>query len=266
MGKNLTTQNGLKGLVTLVKRLRGENGCPWDRAQTPEKIKVYLIEEAYEVLDAIDSEDAEEVCSELGDLLFHIVFLAQLFDESGTFNMNRVIRGIQEKMMRRHPHVFGDSNVSDVGGVKSQWQHIKESEMKRGDSGLFDSVPVALPAMLRAYRLGERAARIGLDNRGLDEGWQDVENAYKDLSRESTNDDEKTRSKCFGELLFSLIQVGRMMDIHPENALSQVLARFLKRCRYVERFVRESGQTIGSLSEKEISRLWEASKKTQDTS
>jgi len=145
VGKILN-HTGLEGLVELVETLRSEGGCPWDRAQTAEKIKVYLIEEAYEVLDAIDSGDPEAVCGELGDLLFHIAFLARIYEESDTFDMERVITGILKKMIRRHPHVFGDGKVSGVGEVKVQWQDIKKTERKGEAPGPFDSIPAALPA------------------------------------------------------------------------------------------------------------------------
>jgi len=235
--KTLVSRTGFERLVELVKTLRSEEGCPWDRAQTAEKIKVYLIEEAYEVLDAIDASEPQDVCGELGDLLFHIVFLARIFEEAGAFDMEDVLGGITEKMTRRHPHVFGEAQVGGVRDVKIQWQEIKvkeKKEAKKKESSPFDTIPLALPALLRAYRLGERAAGLGEEQWDLIDVLHHIEDEYRSLKTYALGGEHEQAAERFGELLFALVTFGRVMGIHPENALSQALGRFVERYKLAE--------------------------------
>lgn len=256
MGENLSSNSGFEGLVALVEILRSEKGCPWDRAQTAEKIKIYLIEEAYEVLNAIDGDDPIEVCAELGDLLFHIVFLARIFQESGDFNIQDVLLGITEKMTRRHPHVFGNTKVSDVDAVRLQWQEIKSKEKKESATGRFDTVPAGLPALMRAYRIGERAARLGIAQCDLQKSLNQVQDAVHALQDEVDKGKGDRVSLRYGDLLFSLVTLGRVMAVHPENALAHAVSRFLKKCRYLEEAVMKSGQNFDDLTQEQRSVLW----------
>jgi MazG family protein len=176
------TLSSVCALIQLIEKLRGEGGCPWDRKQTPRSMAVYLVEETYELLDAIESGPAEDVCEELGDVWFHIFFIAALYEEMGLFNIEVIARRIKEKMTRRHPHVFGDSSVANADDVKLQWHKIKEKEKKEGpqrspDGSVLDSIPKKTPALMRAYNVVDRAAAEGFD-------WNDVWEVFETLEME----------------------------------------------------------------------------------
>jgi tetrapyrrole methylase family protein/MazG family protein len=228
---------GFDGLIALVKILRGKDGCPWDREQTAGQIKTYLLEEAYEVLEALDSGTHDEVCAELGDLLFHIVFLSRIFEEKGDFNMEDVVNKITAKMIRRHPHVFGRAQVSSSDEVRKRWHEIKMAETNEADPGqgaTFDSVPQNLPALMRAYRISERAAKLGFE-------WPDIEGVLKKLdealaelkvSINETNSEEE--GERLGYLLFVLVNLARLIQVHPETALTSTIMKFTGRLQAVE--------------------------------
>ena len=218
-----------EGLIALVRILRSKDGCPWDRQQTAEEIKTYLLEEAYEVVEALDSGGLDEVCGELGDLLFHVVFLARVFEEAGDFTIQDVVGTIMEKMIRRHPHVFGQAKVSCTEDVKRRWHEIKLAEAKaKGpvQKGLFASVPKKLPALMRAYRISERAAKAGLSQTDMNALLKTLDKClleFKGAVRDST---EKEKAKRLGELLFATIHVARTMNVHPEVALADTIRVF----------------------------------------
>ena len=235
---------GFEGLIALVEILRSEDGCPWDREQTPRQIKAYLLEEAYEVLEAVDSGDHGDVRDELGDLLFHIVFLARIFEEEGNFNMEAVVDRITAKMIRRHPHVFAEAQVSSSDEVRQRWHEIKMTETKDKDPdkhASLDSVPQNLPALMRAYRLGERAAKLGCDS-------PDVESLLKKLDEDLTGlkvsikeGDSKKAGKELGDILFAVVNLGRSIQVHPETALIATIMKFIKRFEGLKR-ERTAGQ------------------------
>jgi tetrapyrrole methylase family protein/MazG family protein len=230
----------IKALLSLVESLRGEPGCPWDKKQTPKSMLIYLIEEMYELADAIESNRAEEVREELGDVLFHIVFITRLFDETGHFSIYDVARDITEKMIRRHPHVFGTARVDNTDEIRQNWYQIKQNEKKQSKKeSILDSVPINLPALMRAYRIGERTARGGFE-------WEDRESLLDKLNSEFdqlkdsiTNDQLDRISNDFGRLLFSLVNLARLSKIHPETALSGAVKAFEKRFRKMEKEVSE---------------------------
>jgi MazG family protein len=264
VGKDVDTcHRGFNRLISLVERLRGPNGCPWDRIQTPETIRVYLIEEAYELLEALDSGDAENVCAELGDLLFHIAFLAEIFRERGDFQIGDVIQKIVDKMLRRHPHVFGKAQASTPEQVRDVWQRVKETEVKDKDralTSLLDSVPQELPALMRAYRLGERASRLGV---GLQDAPSAVRTIQEDLARLkalSEGDDSRGAAQAFGDLLFAVVNLSRFMGVHPETALNRKISRFLKHLKAIDAALSQEGRSVKSLSSDEMAALWEAEK------
>jgi len=248
-------------LVSLVKTLRSEHGCPWDKAQTPEKIKVYLIEEAYEVLDAMESGADEDVCSELGDLLFHIVFLARLYEEVGTFNIDDVVDGIIEKMTRRHPHVFGNTRVSNIEQVKERWQEIKAKEALEKDLeetiSVLDTVPSNLPALMRAYRIGERAYREGLDQLENSDIIGQVDKTLQELKAVQEKVQGESVAKEYGYLLFSMVNLGRWLQVHPETALANATSNFVSRFKHLEEELRKQGNTMESASVEELEKSWE---------
>ena len=224
----------------LVESLRGEPGCPWDKKQTPKSMLIYLIEEMYELADAIESNDAEEVREELGDVLFHIVFITRLFHEKGHFSIYDVTRDITEKMIRRHPHVFGTAQVENTDEIRQNWYQIKQNEKKQSKkASVLDSVPLKLPALMRAYRIGERTARRGYnwqDRDGLLDKL-DAEFHQLKLSIQNTKSDQILDE--FGNLLFSLVHLARLLKIHPETALSGAIKAFEKRFRQMEKKVSE---------------------------
>ncbi len=233
-------KDSIKALVALVESLRGEPGCPWDKKQTPRTMLIYLIEEIYELADAIESNRAEEVREELGDVLFHIVFITRLFQETGDFSVYDVARDITEKMIRRHPHVFGTTRVDNTDEVRQNWHKIKQNEKKQSKKeSVLDSVPRKLPSLMRAYQIGERAAHCGFD-------WEDRENLLNKLNSEfdqlkhSIKHNQSDRiSYDFGSLLFSLVNLARLLKIHPETALSDAVKAFEKRFRQMEKRLSE---------------------------
>lgn len=248
----------LKALVALVESLRGEQGCPWDKKQTPQTMLIYLIEEMYELADAIESDRAEDVQEELGDVLFHIVFITRLFQEKGQFSIYDVAQEITDKMIRRHPHVFGSVRVDNSDAVKHNWHKIKQDENKQGkNKSVIDSVPKRLPALMRAYQICERTARSGF-------GWKDAESLLKQLESELNDlkqswkgNEEERISDEFGNLLFNLVNLARFLKIHPETALSGALKTFEKRFRQLEQRVSERGRNFDSLSRAELEQIWQ---------
>ena len=218
-----------EGLIALVRILRSEDGCPWDREQTAEQIKTYLLEEAYEVIEALDSGGRDEVCGELGDLLFHVIFLARVFEETGHFTIQDVVRTITEKMIRRHPHVFGRAKVSGTEDVKRRWHEIKMAEAKAKEPaqrGPFASVPRKLPALMRAYRISERAAKAGLCQTDLDALLQGLDKSLLEFKEALRDSKDKEKAEKLGDLLFALIHIARTLNVHPEVALADTIRVF----------------------------------------
>ena len=222
---------GFDGLIALVETLRGDHGCPWDREQTPEQIKTYLLEEAYEVLDALESGNPEDLCAELGDLLFHIVFLARIFEEAEEFKISDVVKKISEKMIRRHPHVFGQAQVSDSDEVRQRWHEIKIAEAKDKNTdpnSLFDSVPKHLPALMQAYRINERAAKLGLDRQDIDSIFEKLGEDLAELKIVLKMANSERLDEKLGDFLFTIVNLSRFMGVHPEAALTRTIAKFIK--------------------------------------
>jgi len=264
VGQTVASDRGLSRLVDLVKTLRSDTGCPWDRAQTPGKIKVYLIEEAYEVLDALESGSDEEICGELGDLLFHIVFLARLFEEAGAFDIGDVVETIVEKMIRRHPHVFGKAQVNSVDDVKAQWQEIKAAEppKKTGKQpSSLDGVPTGLPILMRAYRLVERASRVGFKSPGIKQGVADIYGEMAALKEVLDRRKDEGYAEKLGDLLFGIITLSRSLGVHPETALRLAVAKFVSQFEQVETLAGQQGRKIASVSQEEMGKNWQKDKR-----
>ncbi len=219
------------GLVDLVEKLRGPGGCPWDAKQTDATIKLYLLEEAYEVLDAIEKNSPPDVCEELGDLLFHILFLARLAEERKEFDLSEVVEKISEKMIRRHPHVFGNTTVDGAEDVAVNWARIKQEEKKtNGDtSSLLDGVPISLPALLRAHRLGERASKAGVGTPGSHDAWERVLEKFGDLKETAVSEDRDRLGQELGALLFRLADLARLWGLNSEHLLRDANREFLNR-------------------------------------
>ena len=261
-GKQEQDEAAFHGLVDVMARLRGEGGCPWDREQTRESLKPYVVEEAYEVLEAIDEGDVAKLREELGDLLLQVVFQAQVAREAGEFTIAEVIQAIVEKLVRRHPHVFGDATASSAQEVLRRWEAIKQAERQnegRRPSAL-DGVPRELPALLRAHRLQEKASRVGFD-------WDDAAGLLRKLEEELA----EFRAACrngggpraaaeLGDLLFTLVNVSRFFNVNPEEALRETIARFIRRFRYVEEWMRQAGRPMARETRPEMDRLWDEAK------
>jgi len=248
---NLTT------LVNIVSRLRAPDGCPWDRQQTHASIKPYLIEEAYEVLQALDDENSTKICEELGDLLLQILLHAQISSESGQFNIGDVILGIATKLIHRHPHIFGNSAAKDVREIEHEWEVLKQNEREPGES-LLSSVPKAMPALSYSHSIQRRAAKIGFD-------WAEFNDVLEKLSEElhelNQADTLQQRVHEFGDILFSLVNVARWQGVNLEEALRLANKRFYQRFRYMEDSCRDQGTSLYNLSLEEQNALWDEAKR-----
>lgn len=252
--------------VEIVKRLRKE--CPWDREQTNDSIKAATIEEAYEVVEAIEKKNYDDLKSELGDLLLHIVFHTIIASESNNFTIDDVIDGIQNKLIRRHPHVFGDVKVSGSAEVKKNWEEIKLDE---GRNSVLDGVPEMLPALQRAHRLQEKASKVGFDWEKKEDVWEKVIEEIEEMheiektKRESneTKSDEELYNQLeneIGDVFFALVNYARFLDINPENALRRTNSKFIKRFSYVEEKIKAMGKKLSDSNLKEMDFYWEESK------
>ena len=227
-----SARHSLQELVALVEDLRGEDGCPWDRRQTPRTMRVYLLEEIYELADAIESEHAGAVKEELGDVLFHIIFIAHWFQEKGDFSIDDVAREITAKMIRRHPHVFGAADVQNIEEIRHNWQEIKQTEKKQlAHESIIDSVPRNMPALMRAYQLVERTSRSSFDHRHREGLLADLEAEFERLRRAVESRDTDRLFDDFGNFMFSLVNLAHRLKIHPESALSGAVRTFEKRFR-----------------------------------
>jgi tetrapyrrole methylase family protein/MazG family protein len=251
---------GIGKLSKIIKKLRSEKGCPWDRKQTPQTIKAYLLEEAYEVLEALEQDDVEEIRSELGDLLFQLLFMIHLFEEQGCFSLEEVVQTTADKMIRRHPHVFSDAKVRDAREVVRNWRLIKEEERKqKNQSTDLDSIPAALPALLRAQRVGERASKVGFDWTGALEAAKKVEEEWAEF-RKALEGGARSRvclAEELGDLLFSLVNVARLLEINAEFALRGATGKFISRFRSVVETLRGEGRDPEESSLEELDQVWE---------
>ena len=252
----------LDELIRLVKTLRGKHGCPWDKKQTPRDASVYLIEEVFELVDAIEGGHPEQIREELGDVLFHIIFIARMYQERGEFDLSDVAQTITEKMIRRHPHVFGEENVNSSEKVVENWHKIKLSEKKSTpQQSSLDSVPVQLPALIRAYRISDRAAKSGFDWAKVDKALENVEQELGGLKAILNKQNNAYLSQKFGDLLFILVNIARLAKVHPETALTGSNKRFELRFRKMEDLVAESERDFENISGREKALLWEKVKK-----
>jgi tetrapyrrole methylase family protein/MazG family protein len=253
----------MDALIQLVETLRGNHGCPWDKKQTPADGGLYLIEEAFELADAIESAKAEQILEELGDVLFHIVFIARMFEERGEFDLSDVVQAITQKMIRRHPHVFGENDLSSCDEVIENWHKIKLAEKKtKSNQSLLDSVPVQLPALIRAFRISDRAAKSGFDWAKIDKACENAEKTVRELKASTDKANHSQLSQKFGDILFALVNLARVAKVHPETALAGSNKRFEMRFKKVENLVAESKRDFESIPLNEKEKIWERVKKT----
>jgi tetrapyrrole methylase family protein/MazG family protein len=244
----------------IVAHLRAPNGCPWDREQTHQSLRTHLMEEAYEALDAIDSGDFDAIQEELGDLLLQIVLHSQIANEEGEFTVNKVIKGIYDKIIRRHPHVFGEVHLDGVTGVLQNWEKLKEAERKdngKEKKGLLDGVPLALPALTQAHEYQDRAARVGFDWPVVDGVLEKVIEEIQEV-KAATNDSELAEE--IGDLFFVLVNLARWMKIDAESALRETNLKFKRRFAYVEQSAKHQGQSLSGMTLEEMDTLWDEAK------
>ena len=243
-------------LVKIMRRVKTE--CPWDREQTHESIRQYFIEETFEVIDAIDEKDDESLVEELGDVQCQVLFHSLLAEERGKFTLADVCNGIADKLVRRHPHVFENIKVKDSGEVLKNWEHIKMKEGKK--NSILDGVPKDLPALIKAYRVQNKAGRVGFD-------WDNIADVVAKISEElgefkdslKTNDRDRIEDEL-GDLLFSIVNLARKIEISPEDALRRTIRKFTARFQYIEKALKEKGVSIKDASLDEMDKLWEEAK------
>ncbi len=248
----------MKDLVRLMERLRGPSGCPWDREQTFQSLIPYIIEEAHEVVETIEEGNMEGLKEELGDLLFQIIFLSQIAREEGLFDIGEVIESSFEKMVRRHPHVFGEKKARDSREAIHSWEKAKKEEKGEGDP--FAGIPSRLPALLRAQKVSEKASALGFD-------WEDMEGVLEKLDeeveelRESIHEGVKERiEEELGDILFTLVNIGRFLDINLERALRRCISRFTERFKIMIESLKKEGKDPRDLSPEDLERAWQEAK------
>jgi tetrapyrrole methylase family protein/MazG family protein len=253
-------QYDLNKFIKIMQELLGEQGCPWDKEQNHQTLKKYLIEECYEVVEAIEEQDMYKLCDELGDLLLQIVFHAELAKRAGYFNMNDVITAVSEKMIRRHPHVFGHVEVENAGEVLVNWEAIKEEEKRKQGQSLKLQVPRGLPALQRAQKIQKKAAKVGFD-------WQDLKGPKQKLNEELKELEKVIEEKDFagmkeelGDVLFTVVNIARFLDVEAEEALSDTNNKFLRRFAHMEEEAERQNCQLSSLTMEELDKLWNNAK------
>ncbi len=249
----------LQELLKIMEKLRSEEGCPWDKEQTRESLKPFIIEEAYELIEAISVNDSEKIKEELGDLLFQIVFQSQIAKEKKEFEIPDIIETIGKKMITRHPHVFGAVSSITTEEVLSHWEEQKRREGKLRES-ILEGIPEALPSLLRAHRLQDRAARVGFD-------WEKVEDVLNKLDEEigELKDAVKIKKQNeiedeIGDIFFMLVNISRFVGISPEDALRKTISKFISRFRYIEMNAADHGRKLAEMTLEEMDKLWEEAK------
>ena len=249
-------------LVAVMARLRDPSGgCPWDLVQTPQTLRKYVIEEAYEVVEAIESGSASKLSEELGDLLLQVVFHAQLARETGDFAIGDITRSIVEKLIRRHPHVFGTVSVSGEDEVLQNWEQIKRGEPGYEDRvGILDGIPPALPALMRALEVSKRVVKVGFEWPTVNEVLDKVEEEIAELRAEIARGETARTADELGDLLFTLVNVARHLKIDPEDALRRMTLRFAARFRRIEQHAADTGRAVSDLSLEEMESVWQAAK------
>jgi tetrapyrrole methylase family protein/MazG family protein len=259
--------DGMRELVALMARLRAPDGCPWDREQTHQSIKPMTIEEAYEVAEAIDDRDDESLMDELGDLLLQVVFHSQIAADEDRFTLREVIRALEAKLIRRHPHVFGETRAESSAQVLRNWEQVKLTERAEDgreakDVSLLDGVKKASPAVMEAFEMTTKASRVGFDWPSAREAFAKVEEEAAELARVMENDpaDTSAAESEVGDLLFAVVNVARLQGVDPESALKAANRRFRRRFQYIERRLAEGGRRPGEATLAEMDALWDEAK------
>ncbi len=241
-------------LLNIMDDLRAK--CPWDKKQTMQSLRHLTIEEAYELTDAILEDDLEEVKNELGDLMLHLVFYSKIGSETNSFNITDVLNGICEKLIHRHPHIYGDVEVADEEEVKANWEKLK---LKEGKKSVLEGVPKSLPALVKAIRIQDKARGVGFDWDNKDQVWDKVNEEIQEFKAEAEKKSDKMEDE-FGDVLFSLINYGRFLNLNPEDALEKTNKKFIKRFQYLESESAKDGKEMGEMSLEEMDVYWDKAK------
>jgi tetrapyrrole methylase family protein/MazG family protein len=255
-----TNEIEFTNIVGLMKRLRSETGCPWDRKQTVESLTPYLLEECHELREALANGDREHISEECGDLLFQIVFLSEIFAEEGSFTINDVLTKLNDKMIRRHPHVFGETAAGSVEAVLSNWEKIKASERKEKRASVLDGVPKTLPALSQALALQHKAARVGFDWKEDRDVLGKIQEEFREFQEAEQGHDPLAMRDEFGDLLFALVNYARKKEIDPELALVGTIQKFIARFRYIEEALAARGKKPEDSTLEEMDALWDKAK------
>jgi len=249
-------------LVEIMARLRGEGGCEWDRAQTHQTLRQYLVEETHEVVDAIGRNEPALLCEELGDLLLQILFHARIAQENREFDISDVVASISEKMVRRHPHVFGEARADSPEAVSVQWEHIKRTVENRTHGSIVGGVPKEFPSLLRASKISKKAARAGFDWERTEQVLEKVEEELGELKEAMAGADPGRIEHEFGDVLFALVNLARFLNLNPEVAMMSANDRFERRFREMEKIASETGNSIEASDMATLESLWQRAKKT----
>jgi len=249
-------------ILDIMDELREK--CPWDREQTMESLRNLTIEETYELADAIIEKDMDEIRTELGDLLLHIVFYARIGEEKSVFDITDVINTVNEKLIFRHPHVFGEREVSGSKEVISNWEELKMKE-NNGTKRVLSGVPKSLPALIKAHRVQDKARAVGFDWANPDDIWEKVTEEIGEVRRELKNGNRQKSESEFGDLLFSIVNAARLFDVEPETALERSNLKFMRRFNYIEEHARAHDRSINTMTLEEMDALWEEAKQKEIT-
>ncbi len=260
MAEKRSPSRSFSDLVEIMAILRKE--CPWDRQQTHESIKDLMVEEIYEAIEAIDSDDPVELRKELGDLLLHVIFHTEIARELGRFDIGDVIYGIQEKLIRRHPHVFSDTLADDSKTVVRNWEDLKMKEKER--NSVLQGVPETLPALIKAQRMQEKAAAVGFDWQEWEQAWPKLIEELEEFRQVATKGSEKAKADEFGDLLFSLVNVGRLAGMSAEDCLRLTNRKFRFRFQHIEKVLAERGKLPKDATLEEMDEIWEAAKELEN--
>jgi XTP/dITP diphosphohydrolase len=242
-------------LVEIMDRLREE--CPWDKKQTIDSLRYLTIEEMYELSDAILDKNMDEIKKELGDLMLHIVFYSRIASEKKHFDITDVLNSISDKLIHRHPHIYGDVVANDVKQVKENWEKLK---LKEGKNSVLEGVPKSLPAIVKAYRIQEKVRGIGFDWENKNQVWDKVQEEIKEFQNEEKRNNAEKMEEEFGDVLFSLVNYSRFVNINPEDALEKTNKKFIRRFKYMEQKIKEEGLDLSKLSFEEMNNFWDTAK------
>ena len=256
-------KRGFDRLMELMRRLRAPGGCPWDAEQTHESLKRYLLEESYEVIEAIDANDPALLKEELGDLMLQPVFHAAIAEEAGRFTMGDVLDAINDKLIRRHPHVFGEEKVKTAEEQVANWERIKKAEKGAERKSALSGVPPALPALMKAHKITEKAARVGFDWEHVDQVFAKVLEELHEFEETMAERDEERMEAELGDLLFAIVNLGRFLSLNPEEALRKTIDRFARRFSHVEDTLHARGMHMQEASLSEMDELWEEAKRME---